>query len=169
MKKHISLIIAIAIPIIMVLTIALTIYIPRSNLVLNSDFVYSVYDGYYSRSFYFSEEQGRIVKLESGIKAEQPDGLVTPVLYYYEAETESSRTMTETEAMSLSLSSSKTSPDGFIFVGREYNNGFMIFDLFGSDYSYDKHYIRKGNISKEVRLTTSPTNYYNVDFIGWVK
>ncbi len=183
LKKHLPLIVAIALPIIFIGILALVIAVPSMRINPQHDFVYV--DKYerdanpYMVVTYKNEYVLKDGKLElyplnsrfdelSGIDKESREYRDAPKLYYYSVAENTSREISFADAQQLALVAGPSSPDGYT-VKYEYNSD-GVFELFGSD-SGSEYVIAKGNARKTLTGMPSDANYYGgYDFtlIGWV-
>lgn len=178
MRKNITLIIAIALPLLMVLFIIGSVYIPRMFVNPQYSFVYST-DGYYYNSYeirvQYSVTDG---KLTEKALPSRLDYNGKPILenrpevkfFFYDIVKDSAREISFEEAQKFTLNPESRSPDGYILDTSYGNDG--IFELFGSRSSNNGWYISKGMGSKKLTMMTSyGNNYYSYDqfrFLGWV-
>ncbi len=183
MKKNISLIIGLAIPIVLVVVIALVVYIPQMLLKPAQDFLYVVGQNkyYYSYGDFYSVINGKLEKKfvpfpspktpEEKILYQEKYPIVR--LFVYNSKDGTSREVVYEEASSFNLSTLSQSSDGFTFAGNGgyYNNG--IFEIFGSSREPNKFYLKKGNLTKKIELSVgSYDSYYGasqVEFLSWIK
>lgn len=174
-NKNYSLIIALLLPVLLMLVIALNIYWPR--LWINPpkfNFVYIINTSYYPAKEYFVENN-KIMEKEKiypgQMNAVQPLGQVK--LYLHDVTANQGREITYAEAGQLKLDGNYISPDGFqIAYGTGGGDSFFPF-FFYSNRDYDSLYIKKENYTKKLNLVTPYSyysyNYYNrVPFIGWI-
>ncbi len=177
MKKNISLLVGLLIPVFLVVIIALFVYIPRVLLKPTTNFVYSVGEQLspaYGDSY--SVENGFLVK--NFFENTYPNPKYKPAypkvyLYLYDAKQDKSRQVTFEEARSFQVSSNQESPDGFYFLKNSDYYGGGIFEIFGSSNNNSGVYLKKGNLTKKINITTGGNdgyvNLYSIKFIGWVK
>lgn len=194
-KKHLPLIVAIALPIIFIGILALVIAVPSMRISPQHDFIYIDKQELNSKSMaypyvptYYKNvyeiEEGKLVLKPLGIQPDgirvMPDGsriypvpgeqveyIDAPKLYYYSVDENTSREISFADAQGLSLVPGPSSPDGYN-VSYEYNSD-GIFELFGSD-SNSGYVITKGTGRKTLTGMPSDQNYYGGSFtlIGWV-
>ena len=163
-KKNIPLIVALSIPVLMIVLIATSIYLPALFIKPKTNFVYSV-GGDYCSQIRYSVKSGKIIeneieKLENNYACHYRDAR----LFYYDVERNTSREITLDETNNLTVDDSLKSPDGFEIVPGSYS--YDIFFFSGSSY-YDK-YLKKGAYSRKLN-TIGSTSYYDFKFIGWVR
>ena len=163
-KKNVPLIISLSIPILMVVLIAGSIYLPVLFLKPPQyDFVYSA--GWnYCTDYRYRVENNRILRSE--IKKNenincQPTN--EEQLYYYDVQKNTSRELTFEEAQQLEIDANYKSADGFEVVSGDHS-----FDIFFyNSSSYYRKYLKKGAFSQKLEIERS--YYYNFNFLGWVK
>lgn len=179
MKKNISLILGLAIPVLLVGIIILAVYVPQMMLKPSQDFLYVVGQNksYYSYGDSYSITDGRLTKTFNAYPQKDIDPSYQPKyptvrLFIYEASTGLNKEVTYEQAKSLVFGSTGQSSDGFIFVGRDgyHNNG--IFEIFGSPRERSASYLKKGDLRKKITLAEDSSNdyYYNeeVQFLAWI-
>ncbi len=171
MKKNenIPLVIGILIPILMIVFVAVSIYLPTIFVHPKGSFLYAVGGDYYSNVY--SAQNGKLIKNEakyppnfSGVKTE-------PKLYVYNIEKDAAREISFEEAQKIDLNPSSVSPDGFEITSG--SNDYSIFSIFFSrgDH-YGSKYVQGRGISKRLNLTNEDNRWYyyhNFHFIGWIK
>ncbi len=164
-KKNIPLIVALSIPVLMVVLIATSIYLPALFIKPKTNFVYSVGGIYCYPNRYFVSN-GRIHEEEIKKPTENNSCRNDPEarLYYYDVERNASREITLDDATKLTVDDSLKSPDGFEIASG--NHSFDLFFFSGSSY-YDR-YLKKGAYSRKLNVV-SPVSYYDFKFIGWVR
>lgn len=177
---------AFAFPLLLIIIIAASTYLPSLFLSTDYDFVYATCgngSGYYEydcRNFLndrFAVENGQLtLKPIDPYKDSDRDGTpdmsesyVTRIFRHNTGANES-REITLEEAKALSINGLATSPDG-VSVQRGYDRGtdFFIFFNTSSDYGY---YLTKGEKRQKLNLVIDDDRYYyrdNFKFIGWVK
>lgn len=181
-KQNLTLVLAFSLPIILIVFVALSTYLPSLFLSTNYNFVYATCanDDYYNCSDYL-QQRYEVVDSKLVVRDIDPtidsDGDKIPDvkenyitrLFLHDTKSNESREINLDEASGLSLSSLLTSPDG-VSVSSDYNPGpdfLFVFDG-GSSYGY---YLMKGGSKVKLNLINSDENYYyrdNFHFIGWV-
>jgi hypothetical protein len=166
-SKNIPLMVALSIPVLMVMLVAVSIYLP----VLfvdppRTDFVYSVGWNYYSQYQYVVRE-GKVVEN----KMERPESSYTspnspqPKIFYYDVDQEVAREITLQEAQEWTVDEQEVSADGFRVVQGSHGGDILFF-------SYDsrcKQYLQKGAFSRQLNLNSGGDYCYSFRFLGWVK
>jgi hypothetical protein len=182
-KKHLPLIVAIALPIIFIGILAVAILLPSMKINPQHDFVYTdarerneyPYKVIQYKNDYVLKE-GKVTLRPLNSKYDDITGLMkqdielrdAPKLYYYSVTENTSREISLEDAQKLILVAGPSSPDGYN-VKYEYNND-GIFELFGG--SRDSGYvITKGAGRKNLSGMDTIENYYGGEeflLIGWV-
>lgn len=173
-KEQSTLIIGLLIPVVMVLLIIGSIYLPRffSTEQPSYDFLYmtgqrvTLHDGY--RVEYFVED-GRLQR----VKTQVPDEALERKLYYeprreearfyrYDVTVGASQEVSFEKASRLTLDEDRESPDGFEVVRAGH-------PIFFAGYS-DREYVLRGAYDREgLDLEgLNDENYYQFDLLGWV-
>ena len=186
-KKHLPLIVAIALPIIFIGILAAAILIPSMRMNPQHDFVYFDYMESNAKAYpyapvVFKNEyyvlDGKIAKrpLNAGVAVNQGmpapgetyEYREAPTLLYYSMADQASREISYEDALKLSLVAGPSSPDGYT-VKFEYNND-GIFELFGSD-TGSEYVITKGAGKKILGGIVNDKPYYGgseITVVGWV-
>ncbi len=185
-KKNFAILLAFALPILLIVIVALTTYIPSLFISTNYNFIYtSCTDGnsyypYYCNDYlqkrYIVVDGTLVVKPVDTNQDSDKNGIpdfkekYTPRLFLHDTAKNESREITEKEAQSLTLSSLLTSPDG-VTVSGNYNRGGGDFFPFGGGSSSYGYYLTKGKGRSKLNLINTTDQYYyqnNFQFIGWV-
>lgn len=162
-KKNASLIAAIAVPVLMMIAISASIYLPAMFVRPGYDFIYTDNQNYDS-SYRYSVDGGMIKKEDvpcdssansNYCNSRTGDGKI----YYYDVARNESRELPFEEANRIKLDSSYKSPDGFEIMGSSGGGPFFSGD-------YNAKFIKKGAYSK--KINKSSANGYNFEFLGWV-
>lgn len=193
-KNNITVILAFALPILLVIGIALSTYLPGLFLSTKYNFIYATCDREVD-SYYFSYdcanylngrykvENGRLTTIEipplSPPKSGRPtlDDYnehisMTPVarLFLHNSKNNEGREITLAEVQKFSLNGLITSPDG-VSVENSYDRGAGFFPFFDDSSQYG-YYLTKGSRRQKLNLVgEDERNYYyrdNFKFIGWV-
>ena len=170
-SKNLPLYIALAIPVVLTLAIAATIYFPQLFAPKPAfNFIYSSADNYYP-PYEFLVQNGKIIKKDIPVPQNQYDtprsGTVR--LFIQDVQINQSKEISLEEAQNLKISAEHFSPDGFeIFQGRNYNDGF--FFLFYSYGDYNSVYIRGHGYGKKMNTVCTDKPYYGhpFQFVGWI-
>jgi len=179
MRKNLAIILAFGLPMVLVVVVGLSVYIPSLSVSTDYDFIYSVctddfrspysYCGNYQK-IYSVDQNGKLVAEEVvldnlGPKPSEPK--YNSRLFLHDAETNQSHEITEEEAKNLNLSGMLTSPDGAtVTSGYDRAGDFLFFDG-GSSYAY---YLNRDGARKKLNLIDTDDRYYlnNFQFVGWV-
>ncbi len=174
-KSNIALILGIAIPIIVIILVAIFAYIPTKSISPKYDFLYYFRD--YTKQYCINDGiytvvKGKIKIAESlavpkGSECRYDLETDPPKIYRYDSVKGGNYQVSFEDARKLSLDNNAISPDGLSIRNGSYNNA-GIFDIFGgTNRNYNQAYLAnsKGD-TKAIDVGTS--NYYDFIFIGWV-
>ena len=175
MRKNLPLIVGLAIPVLMIIFVALAVYLPTFLAHPKYGFVFSTGDTYASNyGNHYSVVDGKIVK--TTVPDPKKPELLLPYpntnaisLFVYDPKIDNVRSITFAEAEKLNVDISPKSPDGYTLERGDSNGG--IFELFGSNRDYNSWYLKSGLVSKKIYLTSpSQSYYYNGygQFLGWI-
>ena len=170
--NRISLIIGLAIPVLVVLFIAASIYLPRWFSTVQPP----TYDFDYQTGSYPSNTRYRVINqhLTTADSARTPavdPALVTrnktserPRLFLHHVQQNRSEELSFDQASNLILDPSQIAPDGYRLEWGTRNDGFPFF------YSRDSHarYLVKKHRAIPMNLIAPDGNYYSLHFLGWV-
>jgi len=168
LKKNITLVIGISIPILMIIFVAISIYLPGFFVSPKFNFLYvSGDDYYYYDQYQYSVQNGELMKNEIKKPENRSYEPIKEVkLYVHDVAKNKSREITFEEARSLNLDSNVKSPDGFEIAYGSHSGSF----LFSGGSDYGVRYLTGNNISKKLDLQLAGSSYYNnFRFIGWIK
>lgn len=186
-KKNFALLLAFLLPILLIMFVALTTYLPSLFLSTNYDFVYtSCTDNtnYYAYNCNnYLQKQYSVVNNKLVVSPIDPTQDLdknnipdikenyTTRIFLHDTKNNESKEITPEEAQKLTLNNLLTSPDG-VTVSSNYNysRGPDIF-FFGGGYSNYGYYLTKGKSREKINLINSSDRYYyqnNFQFIGWV-
>lgn len=170
LKKNFTLIAGISIPILMVVVIALSIYLPSLfGVQPGFSFLYQSGGNYYGKWDYIVSN-GRLTR-EEIIRKNDLDyynpKVSDPKLYIYDVSKNASREISFEDAQNLQINSNILSPDGFeLSYG---SNGDGVFPLFfGGSRDYNSRYLKGHGIAKKINLQYPTGNSYDFSFIGWI-
>ena len=162
-KKNIPIAVGIAIPVLMILFVAGSIYLPGLFAKPKYNFLY-VTGEYYGRTY--TVANGQVVQnyVTSTYALAQPQ----PQLFVYDTARNQSQPISFEDAQKLSLDPDEQSVDGFSVVsGGSEGGGFPFF--MGSSYDYNAHYLTGHDFSKKINIRSSSSDYYNnFTFLGWI-
>jgi len=177
-KKHLVVIVAILVPVIFLVVVALFVYVPNRSVKTDYDFVYMTCDGDmyayknidcygYMRSSYKVKE-GKIVYTEPDIKSEFYVAKDTAVvrIFVHNTEINESREIALEDAVKLKLNSLSVSPDGVSIRGESDRSGDFLILGGGSNYG---HYLIKGDNREKLNIISN-NDYYGreINLLGWV-
>jgi hypothetical protein len=174
-KKNIPLILALAIPVVMILAVALAIYLPGIGQSPKYNFLYmsgsNIYYGYGQQEYTVSG--GRLVQNPPQTAPNayppnyvQPD-IAKPHFYVYDVSKDTATEITFEQAQTYHLDSSLTSPDGYSIAQGNGGGGDFIFGGGGGD--YNSWFIKGHNRAHKLNLKLTAPNYYNFQFLGWIE
>lgn len=175
-KKNTTFVIGISIPILMILFVAGSIYIPSFFVKPDYDFVYMISDNYdyYNDHKEYSIENGKLFKreLSEAEEIEKKDfnpSRIESKLYLYDIRKNESIEISLEKAQNLNLDSNTRSPDGFEVLGVSQDGG-LFSSFWGVGTDYNAKYIKGHGLSKKLNIQTGE-NIYNSNsrFLGWIK
>lgn len=160
-RKNVPLIVAVAIPILMIIFVAASIYLPGLFMNPKYNFLYLSGDNYSTRYY---------IKDDKLLKQEQ-DVLYLSIretkIYFYHTELSKSEEISFEEAQKFKLNSNNLSPDGYSVVPGSSSGGiFPLFFYSGDD--YNSVYLKGNNASKKLNINTVGNYYSGFTFLGWV-
>jgi hypothetical protein len=165
-KKNIPLIVALSLPLLMIILIAVTIYLPSLFVKPTTDFVFMLGGNCcYNCPRLYAVRNGRLFRndIVSELNDKQCAANTSSIrFYYYDIEKDVSREIDYAQAAQLVYDDSAISRDGF-----EIEDGHDS-DFFGVGRNYDEKYIKKGAYSRRLNMP-KPERWYDYAFIGWVK
>jgi len=161
-----SLIVALSIPLLMIVLIAGSIYIPPMFAPKPAyDFVYTTGNIYYSPQPY-EVSGGKLVyqppSEEDVAKGRQPDQR----LFFHDVETNMSKEITYEEASAWTYDSNAISPDGYEVIYGSNGGSFFFFGGYSND--YDTRYLTGHGASHKLNLSLADRNAYNMRVLGWI-
>jgi len=173
-KKNIPLIIGLSIPVLMIIFVSLSIYLPPLFIKPKFNFLYSSGFDYYSR-YRYTVENGKVIAKEIKYPEDKYASHISrcpePQIYIYDIQKNEGKAISLEEGQKLNLSPNAKSPDGFEVVTRGYGD-FSYFPFIFSRSEGPRAYIKGNNLSKNLNATVkADCSYYpydNVKFIGWV-
>lgn len=174
-RKNFALVVGMAIPVVMVLAVVGSIYIPGFFAVgPKFDFLYmsrSDYYCYYNSGQQFLVEGGKVVKRVVDVGSDKfvYDGQCgDDRLFVHDSVKNVSSRVSFEEAQALNLDSSAKSPDGFEIIYGSRGDGIFPF-FFSSGSNYNSIYLVGNNWSKKLDLELSGVDSnYSFHFLGWI-
>ncbi|MFA5714125.1 MAG: hypothetical protein WC998_00075 [Candidatus Paceibacterota bacterium] len=171
-KKNITLVLGMSIPILMILFVAGSIYLPGLFVKPPSiNFLYSSVDSgdYYCGDIQqYSVQNGQLIKNEIKHPEKGIYMCDEPKLFIQDVVKNESKQISFDEAKKLNLDNSVMSSDGFEVVYGSRGEGFFPF-FFYSSTNYDTRYLKGHNISKKLNIQLNGVYSYSFHFIGWIK
>ncbi|MDP3772318.1 MAG: hypothetical protein Q8Q94_03020 [bacterium] len=176
-SKNISLIVGLAIPVLMIVAVAGSIYIPQFFAPKPQyDFLYTndYYGGPYGAQLY-EVRNGRVVKNPPVLPLQdssappyvaKPVPAPEPQLFRYDVKNDMSKEVAFEEAQNFSLTTDQKSPDGFEFRDGSRDGDFF---PFGRGYDYNVKYLIGHGISRKLNISVNQYQYNPVRFLGWIK
>jgi hypothetical protein len=169
-KKNITFILGISIPLLMILFVAGSIYLPSFFVEpLKYNFLYTVDDyNLYIDGQQYLVKDGKIIKNEI-IKPEDGSPIYENAesrLFIYDVVKNESKQISFEEAQKLNLDQNIESPDGFEVVYGSSGSGGFLFFYSGNNYNL---YIKGHNTSKKLNTQLGERYYYSFSFLGWIK
>lgn len=170
-KKNTTFIIGISIPILMILFVAGSIYIPSLLIKPGYSFVYTISDNYdyYNDYKEYSIENGKLLKrelseIEKVEKKNYNPSRIESKLYFHDIIKNESTEISLDKAQNFNLDPNIKSPDGFEVLGASQGGG-----LFSVSTDYNAKYIKGHGLSKKLNIETAE-NIYNSSsrFLGWI-
>lgn len=174
-RKNISLIIGLSIPVLMIVLVAASIYLP--GLFAPSphvNFLYVIGDHDYYAGQEYVVEQGRLAKQVVNIEVKNYPERYTPPsvsrLFVHDVAMNRSKQISFEEAQGLPLDPSVQSPDGFEVVHGSRGDGLYPF-FFDHSVDYNTWYLKGHNVSKKLNVEAlEDRSYYfrRIRFLGWI-
>ena len=162
-QKNWSLILGLAIPILMTLFIAASIYLPKvfdKTPSATVDFIYS------TKRYYPHKLEVINGKLEWEILENKNNSSYSkqiPKIYLHNVTTNSSKELSLEDAQKLFLDNRRRAPDEYA-VELNRHRGFFLFN----GHSSRTHHLVNGHASQKLNLEYFNDYYYNFKFLGWV-
>ncbi len=187
-KNNFVLLIAFSLPILLILIVALSVYLPSFFISTKYNFIYtSCVNGvdYYSYNYNcnnylqkrYAVVDGKLVLNNIDPNQDSDEDKIPDIkenytvrIFLHDTEKNESREISLEDAQKLTLNGLLTSPDGVSVAGNySYSGGdFFIFGGGSSSYGY---YLTKGKGKSKLNLINESDRYYyrdNFDFLGWV-
>jgi hypothetical protein len=170
-KKNITLSIALLIPVLMLVFIVASIYIPGLLYKPQYNFLYAVGNGYCSYPEYIVKN-ARVMQNQDKGRHRYGDLCTykdrTIQFYIYDVTTDQNTLISLMDAERLTLNESEESPDGFS-VRRRSRGGWGL-PFFGSGGDFNTYYLLGHNTSHKLNLYTNNEDRYSSvkPFLGWI-
>jgi len=192
LKQNLALVVGLAIPVVMVIIIALVIYIPRWFVEPpKHDFIYAVGEGvYYPGSdmypyrpspyaaypvkgvwpkYFYQIVDGKLVRKEAGLPPPEYVGMpvtdVEPKFYLHHVVANTSVPISFEDAEKYVLDTNVRSPDGWEIAGPSGGGG--MFPFYEGSYDYNAKYLKKGSTAIKLNMNL-PRDFYGDTFLAWV-
>lgn len=172
-QKNVSLIVGIAIPIVMVLFVAASIYLPGLLIQPKTNFVYMTgsSNDLYTCKMVYQVHGGAVVQVKPQAPYNDPSYVkqeCVPLFYEYDVAANTKRELTFDEVKKLKLDPSPMSPDGFELVHGGSGGGDFLF-LFDMNRDYNSMFLKGHNVSRKVNMNPNGEySYFDYQFLGWV-
>jgi len=170
-KNHLPLIFGISIPLLMIVFVALSIYIPQLFVKPQYSFLYLNGNNYCyaipgtDKKIYYVQDNRLVMKDTQTQPVSSCQSEKRPIIFIYDVVANQSKEISYDEAQKFYLTSSVKSPDGFEITSGG-SRGRDFFPFFNVRSDYGSRYISGHNISK--RIDISKEDYYGFTFLGWV-
>ena len=160
-KENLTLILGVAIPIIMIVLVVLSIFLPTVFTKPKYDFIYATGgDSRYSCKEKYLVSNGTLIKKEG-----EEDKKLKLYLFYTKKNKSSEIYFQETRM--LNIDPNIKSADGFEVVQGSQGNGVFLF--FFSTTDQKTYYIKGNHLSKKLNLELNGSSSKNFCFLGWIK
>jgi hypothetical protein len=176
-KKNLSLLLGITLPIVMILLVAASIYLPAMLPAIfkppQYNFLYSLGSG---SAYFVQDGKLQLVSVKAAKNLAKTAAISTAVekpaqsikkekFFIYEVKHNKNTALSFKEAQALHLDTNPQSIDGFSVIK---NSGHEF--LFWSSGDCCSFYIKNTYLAKRLHIANSPMNYLNdFHFIGWIK
>ncbi len=162
--KNWSLIVGIAVPILMILFVAVAIYLPGLFNKPSFDFIFAT-NNYYQSSY--TVTGGKVIKLPPPATEKSSPYIAPPIteakLFYYDIKSNKVSEITLEQANKYSLDTNVESADGYEVTNGSYGGDFF---PFGGSRDYGV-YIKGHGFARKLNIGNG--SYYDFKFLGWVK
>ena len=160
--KNWSLIIGLSIPVVMIIFIALSVYLPRffdNTPAPTFNFLYISGNSYTHRLEVKDNHLEWIDNNRTGSKKSDDK----PRIYLHDVSTNKNTEISFSGAQKLTLDARQNAPDGYS-VKRNSSHGFFLFDHRRSR----NHHLVNGHSSHKLELEYKNNYYYGFNFLGWI-
>ncbi|MDB5225025.1 MAG: hypothetical protein JWO43_647 [Candidatus Adlerbacteria bacterium] len=162
-KRNITLLLGLLIPVGMVVLVAASVYLPGFFIKPHTNFLYSIGDNTYNCQK-FSVSRGKVLIADTS--GEKCDAANTPRLYTYDVSEKKSTEVAPETAAALTVNDMPESPDGFSITTGSSGGGFLFF--YGSSRDYNSQYLVGHGYSDKLSLPQSGNYYNQFRFLGWI-
>jgi len=170
MKKNLPLIAGITIPLLLILFVAASIYLPGLFTKPKYSFLYLSGSNYSPAYFVANGQLNEHITTSTGPTVYPPSYYSTggqPQLFVYDVGKNQSEAISFADAQKFSLNTDPQSPDGFEIVsGNDGGGGFPFF--YSSSDNYNTKYLKGHDVSRKLNIPDQGNYYYNFTFLGWV-
>jgi len=158
-RKNTFIILGLSLPILMIILIALTIYIPNLSYHPKFNFIYSLDRQYGAETYFVQNSQIAIVK------ANDPK-TVPSQLFLYDMASNRSQAISFEQAGQVKLNPNPISPDGYQV--EKGNSGGGVFPFLFMTEDRGNVYMNGHNASQKLNIGTYQNSYWGFHFIGWL-
>ncbi len=187
-KNNIPLIVGLALPVLMIVFVAVSIYLPQmgGGAVPQYDFLYMTQGGGVNtppgvEKYYYGVEGDKLTRQEVATTMQNPKDPTAPTVvpagkpietakfYIYDTKQNTSREVTFADAEKLVLDSRMVSQDSFE-ITQGNNNGSIFTEIFGGNRDYGSWYISGHGKATKLILVSQPGSYgyFDFRFLGWI-
>jgi len=162
-SPNISLIIGLAIPFLMIILVALSIYVPAIfSPQPQYNFLYVTGDDYWNGRQYVVQS-GKLIEREIVYR----DNYIPQVarIFIHNVAANENQEISFEDAQKLFLNPNSKSPDGWEVVSGGDSGGFFLFSYSSGD--YNSMYLQGHNTSKKLNLQQD-SSHYRAHFLGWI-
>ncbi|MFA5087365.1 MAG: hypothetical protein WC470_03655 [Candidatus Paceibacterota bacterium] len=172
-KKNLSLVVAILIPVLMVLFLVAVIYVPRIYNHPQYNFVF-VSGGNYNEEYIIQNGKliarlntDNIVPIDKAAPAVPPQKFLAR-LFVYDIKQDKSAEVTLEQAQAMNFYPDVKSPDGYEIINGSSSYGFSLFGGYSQDFS--TLFITGHGLNKKLNTPVLASNRYDINlrFVGWV-
>lgn len=187
LRKNFALVLAFTLPIVLIVVVGLSVYLPSLFLSTDYNFIYtSCTDGTnyypyrcdnYLQKRYVVVNHALVLNPVDTTQDADKNGIpdfnerYTDRVFLHDTKKNVSREITLAEAQSMKLDSLLTSPDGVTVSNYYDRSGGDFFFIFGGGSSSYGYYLTKGGSRSKINLINGTDQYYyrnNFQFVGWV-
>ncbi|MDD3896512.1 MAG: hypothetical protein PHU04_01520 [Candidatus Peribacteraceae bacterium] len=186
LQKNFALVLAFVLPMLLIVLVALSTYLPSLFLSTDYNFLYASCtngrdpypyrcDDYLQRRFTVTDGRLSVHTVDGTVDTDK-DGVpdsndqYTERIFFHDTAKNESREITLAEAQAMTLNTLLTSPDG-VTVSSHYDRGGGDFFLFFGGRSSYGYSLTKGRARSKLNLINNDDQYYyqnNFHFLGWV-
>lgn len=163
-KQHLPLIIGFSLPILLIVFIFFSVYLPKLLEHPRYDFIYSINSIPFNSSYYIKDS-----RIFYGTPESQDPFLnryEQPSIFLYDIQHHQIHQLSLEEAQTYYLDQSKISPDGFSVEEKYQRTNF--FPFFMSDVTNENIYLIKKLYAQRLSIQTEDSYNHAFHFIGWV-